>query len=118
MHIDTSSEYLSLITSSDCLISDHSSLILEYFLTGKPIIFCPGKANNLEESPFKLLMNGFYIAESWDKIENILVDLRNGNDYLYKKRQELLKEVFYLPKESASEQIKNIIKANADKVIG
>ena len=37
---DTNKDYLKTFEDSDILISDMTSLLIEWFLTGKPIIFC------------------------------------------------------------------------------
>lgn len=72
------------------LVADPTSLIGEYMLTGKPIVFCrrPGKLTMLME----LLMDGMYIAESYAELSDILDLLRRGNDPLRDIRGSLVKK--------------------------
>lgn len=106
--IDTSGEYLSTFYSSDCLITDISSIIPEYFLTGKPIIYC-NKSNVFNQFGSKIA-KGFYWVENWAELKATLDMLRSGKDPLREKREELIKTEFYIPKEGAGYLIKEIIK--------
>lgn len=74
---------------TDILITDYSSIILEFFLTGKPIVFC-SKTNIDFEPIFKRISDCFYIADNWHEIECIVDDLINGIDPLIDKRKALI----------------------------
>lgn len=110
MTLDTSKDYLNTFYSSDCLISDYSSLVAEYFLTGKPVIYCYNKdaKYNIEGEIFK----GFYIVENYDELISVLENLRNGIDELKSIREEIIKNSFKQTKDGAGVMIKNIIKEN------
>ena len=111
--IDYNKSYISTFYSSNCLITDVSSIIADYFLTGNPIIYCHKKDFFNEFS--QKLSEGFYWVHSWNELEKILDDLRNGIDPLKEKRQKLIKELFYLPEEGSGNLIKQIIKEDALK---
>jgi len=106
--IDEQKEYLTTFYSSDCLITDISSIIAEYYLTGKPIIYCHKKDcfNNFSRK----LSEGFYWVHNWCELEETLTMLKAGNDPLKEKRQEIIKSEFYIPKQGAGYTIKELIK--------
>lgn len=106
--IDYSGEYLPTFYSSDCLITDISSIIPEYFLTGKPIIYC-NKTDMFNEFGSRL-SKGFYWVENWKELKTTLDMLRSGDDPLRQKRKELIGSEFYIPKEGSGYLIKEAIK--------
>ncbi len=73
---------------SDILITDFSTIIIQFFLTGKPVIYCDAGIvlNNL----FSKMAEGFYIAHDKEEIRKYVKELQRGNDYLYEKRQEII----------------------------
>lgn len=106
--LDTQGEYLPSFYSSDVLITDESSIIPEYFLTGKPIIFTY-KTTHLNEFA-KKISEGFYWAKDWEEVKKYLDMLRNGEDSLREKRKELLEHSYYLPKDGSGYEIKELLK--------
>lgn len=107
LHIDTSANYFPMLYSSDCLITDRSTMMLDYFLTGKPIIYC---TNDSILSDIYPLDEGVYLAHCWDDIEKIVNQLCSGSDPLKDRRKKLLNQYFFLPKEGAGSLIKENIK--------
>ena len=110
MCIDTSSDFLPTFYTADCLITDTSSVVPEFFLTGKPVIYCYKKGSKNSFARNKGYTNGFYWVESWSELKDILDMLRSGTDPLFDKRQQLIKRDFYLPNEGAGYLIKEAIK--------
>lgn len=106
--IDNTKEYLTTFYSSDCMVTDISSIVAEYFLTGKPIIYCHKKDCFNDFS--RKLSEGFYWVRNWKELEETLKMLQGGKDPLKQKRESLIKEAFYFNKKSSGELIKNIIK--------
>lgn len=113
MKIDYSKEYISTFASSDCMITDPSSVIAEYFLTGKPIIYCD--SDYPVDGFTKEITEGFYHVKSWEEVINVIERLKNGEDPLYEKRQELIKKAFYIGFGSAGKKIADIIYEDATK---
>lgn len=87
LRIDEDGSYIPSFEESDVLVADPTSLIGEYMLTGKPVIFCkkPGKLTTLME----LLMDGMYVTESYGELRDVLDLLRQGNDPLRDIRETL-----------------------------
>lgn len=110
MNIDFSEDFLPTFYTAGCMITDTSSVIPEFFLTGNPIIYCHKKNSLNSFAKHKGYTDGFYWAENWNDVNNLLDMLRNGNDPLKQKRQELIKSEFYIPKQGAGYLIKEEIK--------
>ncbi len=108
MSIDAQQDYLPSFYSSDVLITDESSIMPEYFLTEKPVIFTY-KEIHLNEFAEKL-SKGFYWAKDWEELEKHLIMLKNGEDPLAEKRRELIKTEFCIPENGAGYEIKEILK--------
>jgi len=112
--IDESGDYLTAFQASDCLIADATSLMTEYFLTGKPIIYC--HRVDWFTVAGKKMAEGFYWVRSWEELCAALEMLRRGEDPLKEKRQEIIREFFpHLRKICAGYEIKEIIKRDALK---
>lgn len=88
--IDEASSYIEAFSESTVLVADETSLIAEYFLTGKPIVFCK------KETHFSLLMEklieGCYVVHSKEELVRVLEQLKDGNDSLKTKREEIMQE--------------------------
>lgn len=87
---DCEKEYADNFWRSDVLVTDFSSVIMEYYLTGKPIIYCPTgmKINDF----FENILSVNYVADSWDDVERIVNDLKNGIDPLSEARKKKVSE--------------------------
>lgn len=105
--IDKQKEYLTTFYSSDFMITDISSIIAEYFLTGKPIIYCHKKDCFNDFS--RRLSKGFYWVKNTEELEKAIKKLQLGEDPLYEKRQQIIKENFYINPEGAGKTIKKYI---------
>ena len=106
--IDTQKEYLTTFYSSDILITDISSIVAEYFLTGKPVIYCH-RVNHFNEFSAKIA-EGFYWVHNWNELKQTIEMLKSGEDPLYEKRQQIIKDNFYINPDGAGYTIKEIIK--------
>lgn len=102
--IDNQKEYLTTFYSSDFMITDISSIVAEYFLTGKPIIYCHKKDCFNDFS--RKLSEGFYWVRNQKELEERINDLMSGNDPLEEVRKKLIKENFYINPKKAGKQIK------------
>ena len=108
MHLDRSYDYLPLLYSSDCLISDKSSMIAEYLCTGKPVIYC---TSDIEEEITGEMLKGLYVAHNWEDIETFLKDLMSGKDPLKPVREDIARDYLGIGR-NPSEQIKEILLQN------
>ena len=110
--IDYSSEYFPTFFTSDVLITDTSSIMIDYFVTGKPIIYCH-KKDSFNDLTRKL-SEGFYWVHNWEELRKTLIALKNGHDPLKEKRLELIKKEIYMPPQGAGYTIKEWIKRDYD----
>ena len=106
--IDFQKEYLTTFYSSDFLITDISSIISEYFLTKKPIIYCH-RTNHFNHLGSKMA-EGFYWVHNWEELKNAIEMLKRGEDPLFEKRQQIIRDNFYINPNGAGNTIKEIIK--------
>ena len=89
---DTRPEYAKSMWESDALLTDMSSIIIEYFLSGKPIVFC--ETGSKVSSAFAEMQKGMYIANSWTEAQKYLLDLSEGKDPLKEKRIAIRDKMF------------------------
>lgn len=106
--IDRSGDYLDNFYTADLLISDESSIIPEFFLTGKPIVMTSHETHF--NSFAKKLENGFYQADNWNDIEKIVDSLINGQDEKLELRRSIIEKEFYLPEKGAGYEIVQFLK--------
>lgn len=106
--IDTSGDYHDLFLSSDILVSDMSSMIAEYFLTGKPIVYT--HRTDAFNDFGRELSSGLYWARNKAELDGVLRSLRRGDDPLKERRQELIEKLYVRPTGGSSELIKTILK--------
>ena len=84
---------------ADVLITDYSSIIPQFYMSGKPIIYCTSciKLNKT----FVRLSEGMYIADNWNQVEAYLDELIKGNDSLADVRQKIIKDMVEENKDAA-----------------
>lgn len=95
------------IVHSNILITDYSSILINYFLTGKPIIYCPSKYRL--NSDFSKILNCIYVANNSKELKGHIDNLLKGNDYLKSKRQELINSDFVYHKGSTKRIVDYIL---------
>ena len=87
--LDSNNNVNKTMETADILLTDFSGIIIQFFMTGKPIIYCP--SNSIHPIPvLNRMLEGCYIAESWEDIQHYLKMLSEGNDPLKEKRTEIL----------------------------
>lgn len=92
---DDSKEYIETFKDTDVLITDFSSILPEYFLFNKPIIYTQKQnGKNKENNILKKMKKSFYLADNMRDIKNILENLKKGIDPLKEKREKIKKELF------------------------
>ena len=95
--LDQRNTYYDTFWSSDILISDMSSMLEDYLMTGKPIIFCPTQAGKTmsDDSRFPIseFMDGFYTAGNFEEITRITDSLASGEDPKKPQREKLVAEM-------------------------
>ena len=108
--LDTQKNYDATFWQSSVLLTDLSAIIVEYFLTGKPIIFCQ------TESPSSTFLDFFqqilmvcYIARDQDDVAHYLQQLQAGHDPLQNARMQVIEQLFGADPLSIPERIANDI---------
>lgn len=94
IQLDTEKEYVATLWNTDVLIADYSSMIPEFFVMGKPLIYCTSSMEYKWLQHMEMVMSGCYIANNWQELENYLEMLRRGDDPLKNKRKQIVNEVF------------------------
>lgn len=82
--------------NTDVLISDSSSVIPLFFLSGKPIIFCPDGQYDAKEHSILLntIIPGLYIANNDNDLRSVLSSLINHEDPLFDVRRTIINSKF------------------------
>ena len=79
----------------DVLISDLSTMIAEFFPTGKPIIFC--NSSNIGLGSFgNEILKGMYIVNNKKEMADTIEDLQNNIDPLKETRKKLIERFYKL----------------------
>lgn len=111
---DNSSEYFDTFRDTDVLITDFSSIIVEFMLFKKPIIYT-------QKEPYKKtkymgeLEKVFYKVKNEKELYKVLDDLRKGIDPLKAKREKLADELFMKYDGQVAYRIKETIKNDYKK---
>lgn len=92
--LDQEKEYGATIWNSSVLVSDISGFMPEYFITGRPVVYCPADSSLTLAGNSIELIEGCYIAHDKEELFGILEQLRRGEDPLRKKREELIPKLF------------------------
>lgn len=92
--LDQEKEYGATIWNSSVLVSDISGFMPEYFITGKPVVYCPANSSLTLAGNSIELIEGCYIAHDKEELFGILEQLQRGEDPLRKKREELIPKLF------------------------
>lgn len=106
--IDINSSIDVILKETDLLITDFSSIIIQFFLTKKPIIYC--KKNIEFNESGKKLEKFMYETHSWDEVENCCFKLIDGDDVLLTERQKFIEQEFCDIEDSAKKIVDRIIK--------
>lgn len=93
--------------TADVMISDRSSVIPMFFLTGKPVIYCPIECEY--GSLFSAILPGLYLANDWSELEKYIRMLSAHEDPLLETRQKIIAEYFG-SNQSATDNIVQAIK--------
>jgi|APSaa5957512535_1039671.scaffolds.fasta_scaffold08024_4 hypothetical protein len=111
--IDFCNEYHNTFLTTDILVSDMSSILYEFFLTGKPIIYTH-RVNAFNEIGLKLA-SSFYWARNQNELNETLNMLLRGEDPQKPLRQKLIKELSLNSPGNASSIIKETLKKDFRK---
>lgn len=111
IHFDKTKDYFDSLDKADVFVSDYTSLLVEYFVSGKPVIYL-GKIN-LFNKDAKKMCSSFYRANSWNEIKNFIENIKFGFDSLKIKRNKIFQKIIKNYGKSAR-NIFDILKNNPD----
>lgn len=102
-----SGDYVDLFAKSKALVTDCASFLIEYFVTGKPVIRLVSAKSKVKATEFsQKIFNTFYNIKNNDELVNVFKNvLEENNDYLKAKRLCALEETGLL-NGNASENIR------------
>ena len=108
--IDVESDYHNAFKRATVLLSDLSSLLAEFLLTGKPVIYIKKKhiLNSLGES----ISRGFYCCSNEDETLNTLSSILTGYDPKKELRDSIISDSFFFGSQNAAQNIRDRIIAD------
>lgn len=104
---DKNTPLVESLRNTDVLITDFSSIIIQFFLTGRPIIYCESSIQM--NRTYQNMKDGMYLVHSKEDFISKINDLSIKGDYLKSKRQEIITGRFEHHK-NATNDIINAIK--------
>ena len=91
VQLDRRKEYLDSFATADILVSDLSGVVVDFAVTGKPIIYCTPE-QKFNKSCEKL-KDSYYVVHNQQELEETLEMLIAGSDPKKKDRERAVKEV-------------------------
>lgn len=110
MAFDENPDYEDTFMTSDILVSDLSSMMLEYLATGKPIVYTHRR--NLFNGYGLRLAEGLYWVKNHRELDQTLQMLLSGQDPLAEKRRGLMKTLYFVPEGGAGRFIAEDLKSD------
>ena len=93
VRLDEDKEYADTFWNSDILITDNSSIVPEYFVTEKPIIFCHSDIFVYTEGFTQLVASTYQVHTAAD-IEKHLSVLLSGEDPMKEARIRTIRQLY------------------------
>jgi hypothetical protein len=110
MAIDSNIGCEDTFKACDILVSDFSGMLIEFFPSGKPMIYTHRK--NMFNEYAQKMADGVYWVEDENELNETLSMLLSGKDPLREKRKELMDLLFYMPECGAGDLIRQTIKGD------
>ncbi|MBR3238035.1 MAG: CDP-glycerol glycerophosphotransferase family protein [Oscillospiraceae bacterium] len=110
IRIDDNKEYYPTFWNSSVMICDFSSILVEYFVTEKPIIYLTYDEKIEYNELMLAMLSGCYIVNSEQELVKALEDLAAGKDPLAARRAEVCRKYLLCGSNfSASENMKQFL---------
>ena len=91
--LDETKEYYKTFWQSDLLITDGSAIVPEYFVTGKPIIFCQSNVSESNTDFYNMIISQCYEVYSKEDLQFYFDKLISGLDEKKTTRIEYAKKI-------------------------
>ena len=105
--IDLDADYMKSFSIASVLVSDISTMMFEFAVTGKPVIYMYRR--NLLNAFGTEAAKGYYICTSPDAVDKVLADLRRGIDKKAELRKGIAEHLYRYGDTEPSDQIKAIL---------
>ena len=89
---DKDADYWESVSRSSFMIADFTSMVIPYFLTGKPIVSSHVYDNIMNE--LKPMTDSFYYVNDSKSLFRMIDDISRGIDPLYDKRHQVAERLF------------------------
>jgi hypothetical protein len=110
IQLDESKEYHTTFWHSSVLICDFSSIIVEYFVTEKPIIYLTYDETIEYTEMMRAMLSGCYLVNNEQELIQVMEGLLAGKDPLAERRAEVCREyLFGGDNEMAGENMKQFL---------
>ena len=105
---DTNANILDTLKETKILISDYSSIILDFFIANIPIIYC--NSSNIELNDiYNEILETEYIVNSSDELDDVLFSLMNNDDYKSNERRKVIDKIATIYSNSSKKIIEELI---------
>lgn len=91
VYFDSNKDYLQSVYNSDFIISDYTSMLLEYIILDKPVLYC-GQSKNFDNVGNKL-NSAMYQLNDYKNIIDAIDHIRSYGDTISLKRREIIEEL-------------------------
>ena len=88
--LDEKKEYADTFWQTDMLVTDISGIMIEYFITGKPMIYCISDVEHEFTDGYKPMISACYIVHNKEELLGTINALKSGSDPLAEKRREVI----------------------------
>ncbi len=109
IELDEMNEYADNFWTSDALITDISAIIIDYYITGKPIIYCKSDIKLELLDQMQDMLNGCYVADGEEDIQKCIEMLSRGEDPLKEERERISEKYFASSLNGCGKQIADIL---------
>lgn len=100
------------LKDTDLLITDFSSIIVQYFLTGRPIIYCESVIEF--NDAFQVMKKGMYSVQSESDLKTVVADILDGRDPLKECRDKIIHTELDIHRDAVENIIDEIIKDHGE----
>ena len=90
VYMDEEPSYVEAFEKADCIIADYTSLVIEFLLSNKPVIYL-GNTKNIDAE----IRSAFFYCDSYESIIESVKKLHSGNDSTETSRLQVLENKKY-----------------------
>lgn len=109
LELNESKEYFDIFWKSDFIIADLSGIVPEYFITGKPIIYCQSNANFRYVEYSKAILQSSYSVWNQFELEKIVKRLISDNDDKKNEREQCIIKYFNKVNKNSENIVKSLL---------